>query len=90
MRLGEEEALVADYATLGDTLRQAFLGWEAWLITGSPTLAGALGLRPARRIPVWNGAIECRFLCIPISTSPPRGSPGWRQEQEEPWDSGKS
>jgi len=55
---------------LGDVLRRRFLGWHAFILAGSPKLARRLGLRPVRRIPVWNGRIECRFLDVPISSRP--------------------
>jgi putative N6-adenine-specific DNA methylase len=82
VRLGEEEELVGLYRSLGDVLRQRFLGYRAGLITGSPRLAGSVGLKPARRFVVYNGPIECRLLRFDISTEPPRGQPRWRQEQE--------
>jgi 23S rRNA (guanine2445-N2)-methyltransferase / 23S rRNA (guanine2069-N7)-methyltransferase len=82
VRLGEEEELVGLYRSLGDVLRQRFLGYRAGLITGSPRLAGSVGLKPARRFVVYNGPIECRLLRYDISTESPRGQPRWRQEQE--------
>ncbi len=81
VRLGERERLAALYAELGDVLRRRFLGWTGYVLTGSSELAKRIGLRPARRIPLWNGAIECRLLELPISTTPvqePHG-PAWRR-----------
>jgi len=80
-RLGRPEALVELYRTLGDVLRHRFLGWSAWVFTGSPMLAKAIGLRPAQRIVLFNGPIECRLLSIPISSEPPerKTGPGWRK-----------
>ncbi|RME28716.1 MAG: hypothetical protein D6798_01750 [Deltaproteobacteria bacterium] len=69
-RLGSVADAEAVMALLGDVLRRRFLGWRAFVLTGSPRLARRLGLRPARRIPVWNGRIECRFLDVPISSRP--------------------
>src|SRR5207237_2165724 len=43
------------YAQLGDVLRQRFLGWEAHVLTGNRELAKRIGLRPSRRLPLWNG-----------------------------------
>lgn len=79
-RLGEEEELGSLYAELGDVLRRRFLGWRAWVFTGSRTLAGRVGLKAARRIPLWNGPLECRLLFFPISGEAPRerAGPGWR------------
>lgn len=82
-RLGEEAELGPLYTELGDVLRRRFLGWTAWVFTGSKALAGRVGLRPARRVPLWNGPIECRLLCFPIAAEAPReiGGPAWRGER---------
>lgn len=69
-RLGDEAEAKATMGALGDVLRRHFLGWEAWLLAGSPALARTLGLRPEQRIPIWNGPIECRLLKVPIDTRP--------------------
>jgi len=81
-RLGETDELVELYQDLGDVWRWRFLGWEAWMITGSKRLAQSVGLRPARRIPVWNGGIDCRLLRFPIGEEAPRGKPRWRRGPE--------
>ncbi len=77
VRLGEEDEVRALYATLGDVLRRRFLGWTAWVLAG-PGLVPALGLKPSRRIPLYNGPIECRATRLDISTEPPR-KPGPRR-----------
>ncbi len=79
-RLGEEGELGPLYTELGDLLRRHFLGWNAWIFTGSRALAGKIGLRPSRRVPLWNGPLECRLLSFPISAEAPRsgGRPSWR------------
>ncbi len=81
VRLGDEEQLGALYAELGDVLRHRFLGWTGCVLTGSSALAKRIGLRPARRIPLWNGAIECRLLEFPISAAPVKeaAGPHWRR-----------
>ena len=84
-RLGEEDELGPLYAELGDVLRRRFLGWTAWIFTGSKALANRVGLKPARRIPLWNGPIECRLLCFPIAAAAPQGTagPAWRRDPSE-------
>lgn len=69
-RLGDPTQAGDTMAALGDLLRHHFLGWRAWVLAGSPALARRLGLRPARRIEVWNGGIDCRWLEVPISERP--------------------
>jgi putative N6-adenine-specific DNA methylase len=61
-RLGEAEDLAAWYPLLGDWLKQNFSGWEAWIISGDPLLPKLIGLKASRRIPLFNGPIETRFL----------------------------
>ncbi|MFO8073512.1 MAG: THUMP domain-containing protein [Polyangia bacterium] len=61
-RLGELAELAELYGRLGDVLKQRCRGTSAHVLTGSRFLAGKIGLRPARRDPLWNGPIECRLL----------------------------
>ena len=43
-------------------VRPALPGWTAFVFTGNPALADAIGLRPAAQIPLFNGKIPCRLL----------------------------
>jgi len=61
-RMGEAEALAAWYPRLGDWLKQRFAGWDAWILTGDLKGIRSIGLAPSRKIPLFNGAIECRLL----------------------------
>jgi 23S rRNA (guanine2069-N7)-methyltransferase / 23S rRNA (guanine2445-N2)-methyltransferase len=81
-RLGEVEQLGPLYEQLGDLLRRRFPGWTGYVLTGTAALAKRIGLRPARRIPLYNGPIECRLLEFPISTTPVRddAGPRWRRD----------
>jgi len=71
-RLGDEPEMVRLWRALGDDLRHRWLGWTAWLIGGSKELAGELGLRPKRRIPLRNGPLDARLVQVPIHTEAPR------------------
>ena len=62
VRLANMVELAAFYPRLGDALKQRFAGWTAGLFTGDLRLARLIGLKPERRIPLWNGAIECRLF----------------------------
>jgi hypothetical protein len=64
IRLAKSNELEAFYPRLGDALKRRFAGWTAWLITGDVRLAKLIGLKPERRIPLWNGSIECRLLAF--------------------------
>lgn len=62
MRLGELEELRALYARIGDFFKQKCAGYTGYIFTGNPELAKKVGLRTSRRIPFFNGSIECRLL----------------------------
>lgn len=61
-RLGEVEELGEFYKLLGDTFKQRFKGWTAYILTGNRQLMKKVGLRTARRLHVYNGSIECTLL----------------------------
>ncbi len=84
-RLGEEGELGPLYELLGDVLRRRFPGWTAWVLSGNRSLDKRLGLRPAHRIVLHNGPIECRLLEIPVDRTPVAGDrgPGWRKASAE-------
>ena len=66
VRLEEADAMGAFYPRLGDALKRRFAGWTAYFLTGDLRLAKLIGLKPARRTPLWNGAIACRLLAFPL------------------------
>jgi len=66
VRLEEADAMGAFYPRLGDALKRRFAGWTAYFLTGDLRLAKLIGLKPARRTPLWNGAIECRLFAFPL------------------------
>ena len=43
-------------------LKHGFAGWDAWVLSGDPEQSAAMRLKASRRVPVWNGPIECRLL----------------------------
>ncbi|SKB15860.1 putative enzyme [Planktothrix sp. PCC 11201] len=61
-RLGNAEELGALYKQLGDTFKQRFKGWTAYILTGNKALGKQVGLRTSRRIAVYNGALPCTLL----------------------------
>jgi putative N6-adenine-specific DNA methylase len=61
-RLKDDGALEPLYRSIGDTLKQRWTGWTAWLLTGNLAAAKCVGLKATRRIPLWNGPLECRLL----------------------------
>jgi putative N6-adenine-specific DNA methylase len=60
-RLGSKRALAEFYPRLGDALKRRFAGWRCHLFTADRELPRRIRLAPSRRIPLWNGALECRL-----------------------------
>jgi len=55
------EDLAEFYGSIGDHLKQIWAGWDAWLISSNRNALKQVGLRPSRRITLFNGALECSF-----------------------------
>jgi 23S rRNA (guanine2445-N2)-methyltransferase / 23S rRNA (guanine2069-N7)-methyltransferase len=60
-RLGESEAALAVYRSLGTKLRTSFGGWEWATLAGDDAHAAALGLMPTTTHQLFNGAIQVRL-----------------------------
>ena len=50
------------YSRIGDTLKQSYSGSQAWLITANMEALKFVGLRPSRRIKVFNGKLESKLV----------------------------
>ncbi|MBS4097309.1 MAG: methyltransferase [Sulfuricella sp.] len=61
-RLGDQEELAQFYPRFGDVLKQRFGGWNAYIITADLALAKLIRLSASRRIPLYNGALDCRLF----------------------------
>ena len=60
-RLGGELELEGTYGRIGDFFKQSCQGYTGWLFTGNRSLLKKIGLRATRRLPFFNGDIECRL-----------------------------
>ena len=60
-RMGSPEELAGFYPKLGDALKQRFAGWRCYIFTADLRLPKLIRLEASRRIPLWNGALECRL-----------------------------
>jgi putative N6-adenine-specific DNA methylase len=60
-RLGSKEELAAFYPRLGDALKKRFAGWRCHFFTADMRLPKLIRLEPERRVPLYNGALECRL-----------------------------
>lgn len=61
-RIGEGEDLMHAWSALGSWLKDHAPGATAWVLCGEPELTRGLRLKTSRRVPVKNGAIDCRWL----------------------------
>jgi len=56
------EDLFELYTDLGSVFKKKYPGVSAWVLTANKEASHKIGLRPSRKIPLFNGAIECRFM----------------------------
>jgi putative N6-adenine-specific DNA methylase len=61
-RMGDAAKLGEIYKAIGDFFKSRCLGYRGYIFTGNLDLAKRVGLRTKRRIPFYNGPIECRLL----------------------------
>lgn len=50
------------YKNIGDTLKNNYKNTLAWFITSDLEAYKKIGLRPSRKIKIYNGKLECRFF----------------------------
>lgn len=50
------------YANIGTTLKHGYPGTQAWMITSNMEALKNVGLRPSRKIKLFNGKLESRFV----------------------------
>lgn len=50
------------YREIGDTLKQSYPGTNAWFITANIEALKFVGLKPSRKIKLFNGKLETRFV----------------------------
>ena len=62
-------------ADVGNRLKQAFAGWDAWLLTSDRDLPRQMRLQETRKPVLYNGALECRFFRFEVV----KGSYRWRR-----------
>jgi putative N6-adenine-specific DNA methylase len=62
----EETDIVGLYKMIGDVLKQNFKGWQAWVISSDIPVLKLIGLKPSKKITVFNGPLECRFFRFDI------------------------
>jgi putative N6-adenine-specific DNA methylase len=53
--------LLGTYKMIGERLKHAFTGNEAWILSYREECFDQIGLKPSIKIPVYNGSLECQF-----------------------------
>ena len=59
-----------------------YAGWTAWLLTPDLKLPGRLRLKESRRVPLWNGPIECRLFRFDLTARQVNFKPNQPSGQE--------
>jgi len=54
------------YKKIGDSLKKNYAGYSAWLISSDFNALKNIGLRPSRKIALFNGQLECKYLRFDI------------------------
>lgn len=60
-RLKEKEEIIPFYQEIGTQLKHHYENCEAWIISGNIEALKFIGLRPSRKIRLFNGPIECKL-----------------------------
>jgi putative N6-adenine-specific DNA methylase len=60
-RLSQDKDVLRLYQDMGTTLKHQFSGATAWIISSNEDALKCVGLRPAKRIHLVNGDLECLF-----------------------------
>ena len=73
-RLSDQDELAAFYPPLGSALKRNFAGWKCYLLTADLRLPKLMRLTPGRKMPLFNGAIECRLFEFAMVTGSNRNA----------------
>lgn len=67
---GDVAAMDSFFRQLSTHWKTHFTGWTAWVLTPDLKLPGRMRFKESRRVPMWNGPIECRMFRFEISAMP--------------------
>lgn len=57
----QAEDIIAFYKEIGDTFKQRYSGWTAWVLSGNAGALKQLGLRTSQRHSLHNGPLPCKY-----------------------------
>jgi putative N6-adenine-specific DNA methylase len=76
---GRQKAIVEGegdfFLRLAQHWREHYAGWTAWVLTPDMKLPGRMRLKENRRVPMWNGPIECRLFRFEMGRRHPESTP---------------
>lgn len=55
------EDTITFYKNIGDVLKKRWPGWSAWVISSNRDALKHIGLKAAKKVTLFNGALECSF-----------------------------
>ena len=47
------------YQMMGDNMKRCFKHWDVWIISSNMEALKAIGIKPAEKIELFNGPLEC-------------------------------
>lgn len=56
------EDIIKLYQSIGNTLKNHYQGYQAWIISSDLNALKFIGLKPSKKIDLFNGSLECKFL----------------------------
>ncbi|MFM2036152.1 MAG: hypothetical protein RL459_1417, partial [Pseudomonadota bacterium] len=79
-RFGAREQAVTEdggefFSQLATHWKKNFSGWTAWVLTPDLKLPSKMRLKESRRVPMWNGPIECRMFRFDMIKGAARDKP---------------
>lgn len=63
------------FAALATHWKRHYGGWTAWVLSPEMRLPGLMRLKESRRVPLWNGPIECRLFRFDLVSGSARPAP---------------
>jgi len=72
-RLMEEDDIIPLYQEMGTQLKHVYNGCDAWIISGNLRAIKFIGLKPSRKIELYNGPIQCKFHKFELYRGSKRG-----------------
>ena len=58
--------IVELYSLIGDSLKNQFTGFDAWILSSNNIALKRVGLRTSRKIPLYNAKLECKYVKFEI------------------------